>query len=589
MDADAIIALVVLILAGGLLVADRAKPVVVLAGAVTALLLTRVISSDTALSGLSSTAPATIAALYVVAGAATATGAFAPLIERLLGRRGADVAIVASTAGLSAFVPNTPLVAMFAPRIVRWSQRNGHSASRYLLPLSYASILGGVITLIGTSTNLVVSDLLERSGAEPLGVFEITPVGLPVAVVGLLLLVTVGRRLLPERSAAVADVGQNLREFQMAARVDPDGPLSGRSILDSGLRSLDGVFLAMVERVDVAGRVSSMQATPELVLQPGDICCFVGDVNRVIDLHDVQGLVSVERDHVLAAEGPGTRMFEAVVAPGSTLVGRSLRDADFRRRYGGAVVAIHRAATSLGGQLGRIPLRGGDVLLVLADEGFERRWRSDADFSLVAALDGPRLLRRRQAWLVTLAFVGVVVLAVSGVLPLFESAIVGAITVVLGGAISTREAWRAINLDVVLTMAAAISLGAAVAESGLAADVAQLIEWLSARSDSDRAVVAAVLIATMVLTEPLSNSAAAALMIPVALSLSADLGTDPRMLAIAVLIGASCSFLSPVGYQTNLMVFSLGGYRFADFARVGAPLNLATIVVSVLLIPVVYG
>jgi di/tricarboxylate transporter len=222
---DSWITLVVILLCVVILIADRVAPVVVLGGAVVVLMFLDVIDSEVALSGLSSPAPATIAALYVLAGAVTATGTFSRVFDRLLDRGGSIALLAAVTAGASSVVPNTPLVAMFAPRVVRWSQLNGVSASRFLLPLSFASVLGGVITLIGTSTNLVVSDLLSKSGEEPLGVLEITVVGLPVAVVGVVVLSTIGVRLLPERTAVSTDVGRRGREFQLAARgIAPDAP-----------------------------------------------------------------------------------------------------------------------------------------------------------------------------------------------------------------------------------------------------------------------------------------------------------------------------------------------------------------------------
>lgn len=589
MAADAWIALVVLLCTVAALVLDRFPPVMVLGGAVAALLFTDVIETEVALSGLSSPAPATIAALYVVAGAATATGTFASVVDRTLARGGSLFGLTATTAALSSVVPNTPVIAMFAPRVVRWSQRHGHNASRYLLPLSFASILGGVITLIGTSTNLVVSDLLEKSGDDPFDVFEITVVGLPVAIVGVVVLSTVGARLLPERMAPSSDQAR-AREFQMAARVEADGVLVGRTIAESGLRSLDGVFLALIEREGIDQRTAtSLAASPDTVLEPNDVCCFVGDLRRVIDLHDVNGLVAVEEHHVLGAEGAGTSVFEAVIAPSSRLVGASLKSSDFRSRYNGAVIAIHRADGELGGQLGRITLRAGDVLLVLAHDSFGRRWRGDADFSLVAAADEPPPARRDRGWLVIVATLGLVVAAATGVVSLFEASLAAAGVVVAGGAISLREGWRSINVNVILTMAVAISLGGAVNESGLAAEIAKIVERSDSLGFGDVGLVVSVMLATLVLTELLTNTAAAALMLPVALSVAADAGAEPRMLAVAVLIGASCSFLSPVGYQTNLMVFGLGGYRFSDFTRVGAPLTLSTLVTSAIVIPIAFG
>ena len=590
MSGDAWITLVVLVGVVAVLLLDRVAPVFVLGAGVGVLMFVDVIDVSTALSGLSATAPATIAALYVLAGAVVATGTFAGIVDRLLDRPRPMFAFTAVVAAISSVVPNTPLVAMFAPRVVRWSQRNGSNASRFLLPLSFASILGGVITLIGTSTNLVVADLLVAAGEEPLGVFDITAVGVPVAIVGVVLLTILGPRLLPERTASAEDLERRGREFQVAARVVEGGPLVGRSIADSGLRSLDGVFLALVERDgDRPVDSTALAAAPTTVLRAGDVCCFVGDVGRVVDLHGFEGLAPLEEHHVSNAEGPGTRLFEAVVAPASDLVGSTLRSIAFRGRYGGAVMAIHRSDGALGGQLGRIPLRAGDVLLVLADDSFGSRWRNHSDFSLVAAVNEPPPERRSRSLLVVAATVGMILLAATGVLSLFESAVLAAIVVIAGGAISVNEGWRSINLNVVLTMAVAISLGAAVSISGLAAEVAGLVETSRSLGIGDVGVVLVTMVATIVLTELVTNTAAAALMVPVAISVAAELAIEPRMLAVAVLIGASCSFLSPVGYQTNLMVFSLGGYKFTDFTRVGFPLTLSTVAVSALVLPIAYG
>ncbi len=590
MTTDSWIALVVILLCVVILIADRITPVVVLGGAVVVLMFLDVIDSEVALSGLSSPAPATIAALYVLARAVTATGTFSRVFDRLLDRGGSIALLAAVTAGASSVVPNTPLVAMFAPRVVRWSQLNGVSASRFLLPLSFASILGGVITLIGTSTNLVVSDLLSKSGEEPLGVLEITVVGLPVAVVGVVVLSTIGVRLLPDRTAVSTDVARRGREFQLAARVTADGPLVGRTIAESGLRNLDGAFLAFVERPGTDRQsATSLAALPHTRLEVGDVCCFVGDVARMIDLHDIEGLTMLEEQHVTSAHGPNARVFEAVVSPGSALAGASLKSVGFRARYNAAVMAIHRSDGDVGGQLGQVTLRAGDVLLVLADDSFAARWRGHADFSLVAALDEQPPARRDRSMLVVLTTAGLVVVAVSGVLDLFEAALASAVVVVAGRAVSVSQAWRSINVNVVATMAAAISLGSAVSASGLAEEIAGVVQRADGLGLGNVGHVVLVMLATITLTELLTNTAAAALMVPIALSIAADVGAEPRMLTIAVLIGASCSFLSPVGYQTNLMVFSLGGYRFTDFTKVGAPLTLSTVLISAAIIPWAFG
>jgi di/tricarboxylate transporter len=575
MTADSWITLAVLVATVAVMLTDRYPIVMVMGAAVVALLFTDVIDESTALSGFASTAPATIAALYVLAGAAAATGALGGVVDRVLADgRGGMIRLTSATAAMSAVVPNTPLVALFAPRVMRWARRTGRSASTYLMPLSYAGVLGGVITLIGTSTNLVVSDVLRTTGEEPLSMFEMTPAGLPVAVAGVGLLALVAPRLLPEREAADESMRATARRFHVVMTVDADGPLVGTTIADAGLRNLEGVFLAAVER-----HARVVHAHPDLELEPGDQCFFVGDIGRVLDLQHVAGLTSAEQSHLLDTERPGAQLFEAVVSQQSSLIGQTLRGVGFRARYDAAVLAVHRSSEEVSGKLGSIELRVGDVLLVLASPSFESVWRNHSDFSLVASVDEPPPPRHRRSWLPTATVVAMVVAATVGTLSLFEAAVAAAAIVVVGGAISLGEARRAINLNVVLTIAVSISLGAAVHASGLAAEVATAVGNVGEPFD-DVGQIAAVMITTMILTELLSNNAAAALMLPVALAVAASTGADARAFAVAVLIGASCSFLSPVGYQTNLMVYGLGGYRFRDFTKVGLPITVCTVVVA---------
>ena len=598
MTADAWITLVVLVATFGVLAFDRLPAAAAMGAAVGVLLLLDVVDQGQALSGLSSSAPVTIAALYVLAGAATVTGALSPLIDRVLagrsgpgddtgdrraGRRLGRLAVAAGA--LSAVLPNTPLVALAAPRVVTWCRRAGASASPYLMPMSYAAVFGGVVTVIGTSTNLVVSDLLVAQGEQPLGVFEITGVGLPIATIGIAVLVLTAPRLLRHRRPTIeSDPATAVQPYTIALAVEPDGPLVGRTIEAAGLRHLRGVFLAGVER---AGTV--VPARPGTVLGSGDVCYFAGDVVDVVDLLEVNGLVSAEHAHLVGAgDRPDAGLFEAVVSERSDLAGATLRDAGFRARYDAAVLAIRRHDDDLPGKLGTVVLRPGDVLLVLATPEFERVWRGHGDFSVIASLDAPPPVRRERSSFVIAAILAMVASVVIGVLDLMEASLLAAVVLIALRVISVTEARRAVNLNVVLTIAMSISLGTAVAVSGLAAEIATLLGNLGDPfGDTGRLV--AVLATTMVLTELLSNNAAAALMLPVATATAIGAGLDPRSMAIVVLIGASCSFLSPIGYQTNLMVYGLGGYRFRDFTLVGAPLSLVTLIVTPVVVPLVLG
>ena len=597
MTTDAWITLAVLVAMFAVLAFDRLPTAAAMGAAVGVLLLTDVVDQGEALSGLSASAPVTIAALYVLAGAATVTGALSPLIDRVLAGRPSAATTGAGSgdagrlgrlavlsAGMSAVLPNTPLVALTAPRVVTWCRRTGLSPSPYLIPLSYAAVFGGVVTVIGTSTNLVVSDLLVASGGEPLGVFEITGVGLPVALVGVLVLVLTAPRLLRNRSDDPPSVRDPSQPYTMALTVEPGGPLVGRTVDGAGLRHLRGVFLAGVER---AGAV--IPARPGTVLGAGDICYFAGDVVDVVDLLETEGFASAEHAHLVgAADRPDAGLFEAVVSERSELAGTTLRDAGFRARYDAAVLAIRRHDDVLPGKLGDVVLRPGDVLLVLAMPEFERQWRGHGDFSVIASLDAPPPARNHRAPAVIVAIVAMVAVVVGGLLDLMEASLLAAATLVALRVISVTEARRAVNLNVVLTIAMSISLGTAVAVSGLAAEMADVLGSVG-DPFGDVGRLVAVLATTMLMTELLSNNAAAALMIPVATVTALEGGLDPRAFAIVVLIGASCSFLSPIGYQTNLMVYGLGGYRFRDFTVVGAPLTLVTLVVTPVVLPLVVG
>ena len=597
MTTDAWITLAVLIATFGVLAFERLPAAAAMGAGVGVLLLLDVVDQGEALSGLSSSAPVTIAALYVLAGAATVTGALSPLIDRVLAGSGRDAEgeplrrsrarlarLAVATGALSAVLPNTPLVALAAPRVVTWCRRAGVSASPYLIPLSYAAVFGGVITVIGTSTNLVVSDLLVAQGGEPLGVFEITGVGLPIAAVGIFVLVLTAPRALRHRQGAASESSMAAQPYTIAMRIDAGGPLVGQTIDGAGLRHLHGVFLAGVER---GGTV--VPARPETVLDADDVCYFAGDVVDVVDLLEIGGLSSAEHRHVVGAgDLPDSGLFEAVVSERSELAGRTLRDVGFRGRYDAAVMAIRRHDDDLPGKLGTVALRPGDVLLVLATPEFERQWRGHGDFSVIAALDAPPPVRRHRAGAVIVAIVAMVVATVANVLDLMEASLIAAVALVAFRVISATEARRSVNLNVVLTIAMSISLGTAVSVSGLAVEMARVLGNLG-DPFGDVGRLVAVLAATMILTELLSNNAAAALMLPVATATALEAGLDARSFAIAVLIGASCSFLSPIGYQTNLMVYGLGGYKFRDFTIVGAPLTLVTLIVTPIVVPLVLG
>lgn len=588
MSWDAWITLAVIAAMVVALVSERVAPTVAVTTAVVVLYLADVVDFEGAFSGLANPAPVTVAALYVIAGAAEQTGALARGLGQVLGSRGprterrAVWRVSRVAAGGSAFVPNTPLVALMVPSIEQWARRHGISPSRVLMPLSYAAVLGGVITVLGTSTNLIVNGFLDDAGLEQFGVFSITPVGLPVALAGVGVLVLLAPVLLPRRSTPVDDLGGG-REYTIEMVVTAAGSLAGSTVADAGLADVEGVVLTEVDRLGAV-----MHPVPrDLVLEPGDHLLFAGSIDRIHDLEQLDGLVTTH-EQLAAESGPDrSHMFEAVVADTGPLAGHTLKQLGFHERHGATVLAIHRAGDPARGQIGDVVLRGGDVLVLVAEDGFRDRTRDLPDFLVVAPMEASAPVRRPGGRIVQAVVLALLVATGTGLVDLTPASIAGAWALVMLRVVSPSEAVRSVNFNVIALVAMSFGLGAAAAASGLAQRFADLLVDLGDPL-GELGVLLGVMAATLVLTELLSNNAAAALMFPVAAAISAETGTDLRALALGVLVMASCSFLSPIGYQTNTMVWSIGGYRFSDFTRVGIPLTAVVFATTALVIPLAF-
>jgi len=578
----AVMGLVIVALARGYL-----PPSATLLGAVVVLLATGVLTPQQAFAGFSNPAPITVAALFVLARAVEKTGALQPMLAATLGegknQRRTLARLLTPTAAASAFLNNTPIVAMLVPQVTEWAQRRGQSQSRYLLPLSYAAVLGGVVTAIGTSTNLVVSGLLEASGEAPLGMFELSAVGLPLAVGGVILLVLLAPVLLPERRPARQDLERGTREFVVGMDVETGGPLDGVAVEAGGLRSLRGVFLVEIERDgEFVAPVS-----PTTVLRGGDMLTFVGRADLIVDLQATRGLASSESRHLAALDTTRHTFFEVVLGRTSPLVGRTLKEAGFRGRYQAAVVAIHRAGQRVEAKLGSVPLRVGDTLLLLSDPEFRDRWRDRNDFLLVAKLGGAPPTANRKAGIVAVVAAVIVGGAALGLLPILHLSLLGAIALVVFGVLTPGEARSAVDMDVILVIAAAFGLGAALEVTGLATYFADVIVGVSQRFGA-QGVLVGIVLATMALKNVISNNATAVLMFPIALEAAREVQAAPRAFAVAVALAASASFLTPIAYQTNLMVYGPGGYRFSDYARLGLPLIILFLLGIALIVPRVW-
>lgn len=552
------------------------------------LLVTTVLTVDQALSGFSNPAPITVAALFVVARAVERSGALQPLVGRLLGGgqrgRGGLTRLLVPAATASAFLNNTPIVAMLAPQVAEWVEKRGQAASWFLMPLSFAAILGGMVTVVGTSTNLVVSGLMEDAGLDPLGMFEISWIGIPAAAVGLVALILLAPLLLPDRRMARQTFAEDVREYVLHTEVIVGGPLDGKSVEAAGLRSLQGVFLAEIDR----GGETVAPATPATILRGGDRLAFVGRVDQVRDVQMIRGLVHAEQKHVALFNGNENTFYEVVVSGASNLVGKTLKETAFRGRYQAAVLGIHRAGERVKTKLGNVPLKEGDTLLLVSDPTFNERWRDRHDFLLVSQLGGSLPPSGRQAWLAIAVTLGIVILAGIGLVPILNAALVGAVAVVAGGVLSASDARRALELDVLVLIAASFGIGHAITQSGLADLLAHgIVNLFSAFGPIG--ILFALVVVTAALTEIVTNNAAAVLVFPIAIAAAAEVGADPRPFCIALAVAASASFLTPIGYQTNTMVFGMGGYRFGDFFRLGFPLTLIVLATIVIVTPLVWG
>ena len=569
------------------LIFTRVQPHIAMMAALTLLSATGILTSAEALAGFSNSGLITVAAMFVVAAGLHSSGGIDILVNRLLGSpstlRSAMLRIFGPVVFLSAFLNNTPVVATMIPAINSWSQKIGIAPSKLMIPLSYTAILGGTLTLIGTSTNLVVNGQYQAlTGRDGLSLFSITAVGLPVALVGLLFMWLVFPRLLPDRSNKKAFT--NLREFTLEVSVASDGPLVGKTVEEAGLRELERVYLVEIERSEtVLTAVASEQP-----LQGGDRLVFAGDTEAISELLRINGIVpsALENDNALSKQRAERCLVEAVVSPHCAAIGQAIRDAQFRDRYGAVVLAVARNGERVQGNLRSIKLQAGDTLLLEARPAFVSRQRFNKDFLLVNDLgkETPRHNRAYLAWFILLTVVG---LAGCNVISMLNAALVGAGLMLITGCLNVNQAERSLDLTVIITIAASFALGVALQKTGVAAWIAGNIVHLS--DYRPWLMLVLTYVAVSLLTEVITNNAAAVIMVPIVIEITEKAGVTPEPFIFAIMMAASASFATPLGYQTNLMVYGPGGYKFSDFLRVGVPMNIligaATIAVLLVLWP----
>jgi di/tricarboxylate transporter len=583
MSVDALATLGVIGVVLALLALTRIAADVILMASLATLVVSGILTPGEALAGFGNPGVMTIAVLYVVAAGLKETGAIQWLAHRLLGQpqrlRQAQLRVLLPASGLSAFMNNTTVVAMFIPAIQEWAGRLRLPPSKLLLPLSYAAIIGGTCTLIGTSTNLVVDGLLQSEKGIGLAMFSLAWVGIPVVLIGGTFLYLFADRLLPNRQGVLEQLEQ-AREYSVEVVVDEKGPLVGKSIADAGLRHLSFGYLADIER---HGRLLTA-VPPSTELQAGDILIFIGAPECARELRRIHGLKPASGDvHKLDIAHHQRCLVEAVIGPDFGGLNQTVRESRFRSRYQAVILSISRHGKRLPGKLGDLRLQVGDTLLIETAQDFVDQYRYRKDFLLVSALNDSTPPDFRKAPVAMGILAAMVVASATGLLSILEAALLAGGGMLVSRCVPASKARRYVDLSVLVVIAASFALGAAMTKTGAAAQIAQwllLIDGLA-----PWAALALVYLMTVLFTELITNNAAAVLMFPIAVAVAEQLGVSFMPFVIAIMFAASASFMTPLGYQTNLMVLGPGGYRFIDYFRLGAPLSLIVGVTAVALVP----
>ncbi len=560
-------------------------------GGMSILLLTGILGESELGKVFSNSAPMTIGAMFILGEALTRTGVIDWIAHRFEKWAGASLsrAIIILTLivmPLSAFMNNTPVVIVFLPVLMAFARSTGLKASKLLIPLSFLSILGGTITLIGTSTNLLVSGLAKQQGQPAFGIFEISGLGIVYAIIGSLYIYFIGQRLLPERDTVSSLLdAEDTRKFSSAVEVPEDSPLIGQRLIDHPLFS--NKKRTIVYEVIRYGRRVEDIPLDAITFKSRDVLWFRATSKQ---LAEIQGNDGVRMIHRRKSDGEGevdeteeVKTVEAIIGQNSPLIGKSIRQSNIRRRYGIVVAAVHRQGVNLVEGYPDIRLAFGDTLLLEGPVHNIVRLNQEGSFlSLNEALIRPKLKSKMGFSIGILA--AVVLSAALGVLSITSAALIGAVLVVLTGCLDIREAYKAIEWEVLFLIYGMLGIGLAMEKTGgaewIAMGVVSMMDHLG-----PVAILAAIYLLASVLTELVTNNAVAILMTPIAISIAGSLDVDPRPFLVAIMFGASASFITPIGYQTNTYVYGAGGYRFGDFLKIGIPLNLVLWGVAVFLIP----
>ena len=585
---DLILTVLVLLGAFGLFVSGKVRVDLVAVCVLVALLILGLVTPEEGLRGFANPATVTIGAMFVLGMGLVRTGLVqqaARLIDRLAGKGETRLICVLCiiTAALSAFLVNTAAVAILIPVVITLTAKRKISSSRVLIPLSFSSQFGGVCTIIGTSTNMLVNGISIGRGMESFSFFEFAPLGLVMVAAGIVYLLITSRWLLPKRKGEADQVDKyRLADYQAELQVQGDSVLVGKTWEENKIPRSSGVELTNLMRDGKA--VSRPRKTK---IRPGDLLLLNGHIDRIIEMENTYSLemllnaraVDDEKQHEV-------RLVEILIPPTSNLIGYTIQDSHFFRRYQHPVLAIQRRGTTLKERLADIKLESGDTLLVHGHEDDIQRLMSSPNVIVTNEVTGLNI-RKDKATVAVIVMLAVVILAVTGIVPIMVAAIIGALGMILTRCITIEEAYNAIDWKIIFLLGGIIPLGIAMESNGVVQALADgILQPLI--SFGPVAVLAVIYIVVAFLTEGMSNNAVAAIMAPIAFTLAGIMEVDPRPFLVAITFAASTSFATPIGYQTNTMVYSAGGYKFTDFAKIGIPLNLIYWALAILLIPIIW-
>ena len=538
-----------------------------------------IIDVQEGLEGFSNQGMLTIALMYIIANAVKSTGVLDRYSRRLMGEFKGNyprsiARITIPVAGISAFMNNTPVVAILIPIVKTWCRNNGIPASKFLIPISYATIVGGACTLIGTSTTLIIHGMLLDMGDPGFTFFEPLKVGIGIVVICILYLVFIGYKLLPSHKDNVIEIDERTREFIVTLKVTSEFSSLNQPLSTSGLLKQPGIFLFQIHR----GKDNITEIHPNEIVKLGDHFFFTGVPSTIFEIQKTKGLEIINEEKY-SINKDGFQCFEAVVSNGSPLLGKTVRTSNFRDMYDAVILAIHRHGHRLDKKISDVNLVEGDTLLILAKSNFGHKFYHSKDFLLVSEAEEFNQKSQKERWIIFSVLASTIILAVAGILPLFLSAAISVGILFMTKVVNLLEAVKSINWKVLIVIASSFGISKAVSNVGIPDFIgAGIINTVG--QHGFLAIIVALVAGTMFLSEFINNAAAAAVLFPIAVYLAQSTGFPIHAFALALLFGATSSFSTPIGYQTNMMVQGPGNYEVKDFLKIGLPLNVLSVLVS---------